>query len=413
LARGGDIRRRRQPARPVDATHYHEHVSLKEQGPLIEEHVRRIAAHLGVPDFVYRPVHISVGSGTREVSDGLLVAGHRGVIVQVKSRSRVGLADSPDRAAAWCVKEGRAALKQGTGTRRQLARGGIKVRSFRGFERVLPAADDWPIVVVIDYPSVPLVTLGSLDEALFISLNDWLNLHAMVRSTIGIIDYVHRALGSGIAVPLGRESDRYRELATADAAWASAISTGVPRLLGEPLEPPARLAADFFDELMEKVADPEGSAGWSPDEYLYVIEQLDAMPIGMRVHIGQKMVATFRAMSKARSRRSFFFGDRESGARLCFLYDYFDPKTHEPDGSYFLVQTAAYGVLRHHHAMEVGWDPDIPTLTIGVLHDPDRGRRYSFALFQGAAVPSLPSDVRATLEAEYGIFTGREVVRPV
>ena len=160
--------------------------------------------------------------------------------------------------------------------RRTLARGGIVVRSLRGFERVLPAGHDWPIVVVIDHPSVPRVTIGSSDEALFISLNDWLNLHTMVRSTSGIIEYIQRALGSGIAVPLGHERDRYRELATADIAWASAVSTGVPRLLAEPLEPSERLAADFFDELVEKVADPEGSTGWSPDEYLHVIEHLDA-----------------------------------------------------------------------------------------------------------------------------------------
>jgi hypothetical protein len=51
------------------------------------------------------------------------------------------------------------------------------------------------------------------------------------------------------------------------------------------------------------------------------------------------------------------------------------------------------------------------TLTIGVLHHPEKGRRYAFALFQGE-VPALPNDLRASLEEDFGVFTGDAVIEP-
>ena len=101
------------------------------QGSLVEEYARRIAGGLGVPDFVYRPVVVTRGSRRREISDGLLVAGNDGLILQTKSRERTtGLSDSPDRAERWCRKEANTAKSQSRGTRRELAAGGaVRVRS--------------------------------------------------------------------------------------------------------------------------------------------------------------------------------------------------------------------------------------------------------------------------------------------
>jgi len=273
-------------------------------------------------------------------------------------------------------------------------------------------ADDWPIVVVLDHPAIPKISLAPEKDALFISLNDWLGLHQMIRSTIGIIDYVRRALASGIDVLLGEESQRYEQLAAADAKWAGEIPTGVPALPYSPLGPSERLAAAFFDELIEKVADPNGSTGWHPEDYLRIVEQLDQVAILMRVHVGEKMIAAFGSMVEARSIKSFWVGDRESGARLCFLYDYFDAEFHGQDGEHFENWIRYYGLFRHHQAVDAGADPEIPTLAVGVLHSPANGSRNVYVFLQGLNQPQLPADVTAFCEAQFGILTGDAVIAP-
>lgn len=55
-------------------------------GQQVEDYARRLAGDLGVRDFVCQPIVIRKGKGVREISDGLLVAGNEGLILQVKSR---------------------------------------------------------------------------------------------------------------------------------------------------------------------------------------------------------------------------------------------------------------------------------------------------------------------------------------
>jgi len=61
-----------------------------EQGKAAEEATQDAAALWGLPDFVFRPAIVRVGSsarsGVRELGDGLLVVGTLGVVVQVKTR---------------------------------------------------------------------------------------------------------------------------------------------------------------------------------------------------------------------------------------------------------------------------------------------------------------------------------------
>ncbi len=384
---------------------------MKDQGLFVEDYARRLAGDLGVPDFVYRPIHLATGSGVREAGDGLLVVGEQGLVVQVKSRERnVGQEDSPERAASWCLKAGLQAQRQGRGTKRLLEKGGVRARSLRGFERNLPPAIGWPVVVVIHHPQEPSTPFPPSDDTLFVALDDWLGLHEMVRSTAALVDYVHRALASGIVVPLGAESQRYQILAAADARWAAKKPNGVPMLPARRLDPVARRNADLFDDLIGKVADPLGATGWDEQQYLYIVEQLDRVPVRTRAELGGKMWLTFKAMWDSRARRSFTYADRESGARLCFLYDYFDESIYGSDAGYLEPRTATYALLRHHQATAAGLDDSGSTLAVGVLHHPKSGTRYAFALFQGD-VPTLPDDLRLSLEDEFGIFTGDSVVR--
>ena len=60
-------------------------------------------------------------------------------------------------------------------------------------------------------------------------------------------------------------------------------------------------------------------------------------------------------------------------------YDY-DDSPHVQDGEAFREQVGDHAVLCRHHAMDSGANPDSATLAIGVLHRPDRGSQYVFAL---------------------------------
>lgn len=71
-------------------------------------------------------------------------------------------------------------------------------------------------MIIVDHPSDPEVRLPPVSNTLYISINDWRNLHRWLRSACGVISYVRRAIGSGVDVALGREIDRYSVLAEAD-----------------------------------------------------------------------------------------------------------------------------------------------------------------------------------------------------
>jgi hypothetical protein len=383
---------------------------LRNQGVAVEGYARWLAGYLGVPDFVYRPAIIATGSGSRELGDGLLVAGIDGLVIQVKSRHPEAARDDDLEAAErWCQKHAARARRQALGTRKRLAAGGIQAVSLRGYERLLPAAADWPLVVILSHPLQPAVSFELSTDTLYLSLDDWLGLHSMIRSTQGLIAYVRRAVAAGLPVPLGRESNRYRELAAADLRWASFSPTAVPVLPAQPLTGEDLLAADLFSELMDIVADPS-SVGWDSEQYLRFIERLDRTPTLARVQIGRKMMRAFKEMVRAGSRRSFGVMDRESGARLVMLYDYDEAPVADLQDRYFAARLTAYTTLRHTHAIEAGLDAAAGTLGVGIVHHPHDGRRYNFALIEGDLL-GMPPDMRASLEEEFGIFDGTTIVK--
>lgn len=58
-----------------------------EPGPAAESATHNAAATWGLPDFVLLPLEVHAGSRNREISDGLLLAGERGVVLQTKNRA--------------------------------------------------------------------------------------------------------------------------------------------------------------------------------------------------------------------------------------------------------------------------------------------------------------------------------------
>lgn len=390
---------------------WHHRGVLLDQGSAVEDYARRLAGRLGVPDFVYEPAFVLKGRGNREVGDGLLVVGDQGIVLQVKSRdAEAGRSDDASKAERWCRKHAAIARQQGFGTRKRLSAGGVRATSLRGYTRTLPPAEEWPTVVILDHPLNPGLSLGPDSDTLYLSLRDWLGLHTLIRSTHGLIAYVRRALQSGMVVPLGFESSRYRELSKADALWSSASPTSVPVLPSEPLDREDQFAADLFGELVEQVADPT-SLGWHPEHYLRIVERLDKVPVLARVGLGHRMISRFEAMRRDREPRGFFSMDTETTTRLCVLYDYDHAPVADVSDRHFDRLLLAYTILRHLQTVGVGADAAAGTLGVGILHHPNEGRRYSFALVEGEQHP-LPKDLRASLEAQFGVFDGTAIVPP-
>jgi hypothetical protein len=281
---------------------------------------------------------------------------------------------------------------------------GLKVLSLRGHRRSLPDISSWPTVVVIAHPLRPAVVIEPERDALVLSIDDWLSLHQMIRSTAGIIDYIHRAVETGLSVPLGGEASRYQRLAAADANSLLA-PTMRPFLPTRPLDDRQRLAADLFDDLIEKVSDSVGATGWDSMRYLEIVEQLDLKPVLVRADLGTKMFHTISTALATRGPRGFISYDRESHNRFAFRCEPYDPARHSVDGEEFMRSNACYGLLRHHQGLESGAPAASTTLAVGRLEHPELGTRHVFALFQGD-VPALSSDLRHNLELEYGVFTG-------
>lgn len=153
--------------------------------------------------------------------------------------------------------------------------------------------------------------------------------------------------------------------------------------------------------------DAHGPTGWDAQQYLWIVEELDRIPPLGRVRLGAKMRETFLQMCSTRSRRSFMTYDpRNPRARIAFLYEY--DTSDDPSGNWFMGQVAAFGILRNQHAIEAGADPSSITLAIGVLHHPDRGRRYAF-FYASQTDVLLPDNLRRELGATFGVFDGRSM----
>lgn len=99
-------------------------------GTAAESAAHDAAATWGLPDFVLMPETVHSGSRNREVSDGLLVAGDRGVVLQVKNREAPG--HDVAKEASWMDKKIAQAARQIHGTIRRLRAEPIKMTNGRG-----------------------------------------------------------------------------------------------------------------------------------------------------------------------------------------------------------------------------------------------------------------------------------------
>jgi len=379
----------------------------RSRGASAEEQAREIASVLGVPDFVYAPVLEAKGATEREVSDGMLICGDDGLIMQVKARDEPHR-DTRARAEQWIRKNAEAARRQADGTRRRLAQSRtVTFTSARGYTRTLSAVENWMAVVILDHPLVPKgIELPQSSNTLWITTPDWQALHAQLRSTAAVISYVTRALKCGLHPPLGDEEARYLALAQADQE-AYGGPTSVPMLPLRVLDQHDALHAALVGDLIDRVWPQDGPLTWrEPDEYRLIVERLDRIPPAMRATVGKKLVATLQAAIEANDRRSFLVYDTSQEARLLFVCDVLHDGDREDR---LMAEIALLASVRQQQALESGADPGGITLAVGILNS-DRGRQYSFA-FVSTPAPPVPGELRAQIERDYGILRGRTIER--
>ena len=315
-------------------------------GTAAEEGARRLASNLGVKDFVYDPVTVPRGGATREVSDGLLIVGDRGLILQVKSRDPSSDTD-PDKLRRWATKKGAAAVRQVQGTRRTLETTQIELRSHRGHERVLEPPHTWPGVVLLDITPVPedLQVPNSDPNTVIMTLSDWHAIHYMIRSTSNVIDYIERVINARLEACLGDERSRYSSFAKADEEAASKPGYQ-PVLPMHRITEDHMLYADIIDEWIDFDigSAPVDDGRYTADDVRTTVEILDAIPILLRVKIGEEILRRVRDSHRSREPRSGFMSI-DSRDRLLFFMDVLE--NWESIERYIESHLFAYTAVRH------------------------------------------------------------------
>jgi hypothetical protein len=125
-----------------------------ERGIAAERAAQDAAAMWELPDFVMAPLAERKGRGVREISDGLLVVGDQGLVVQVRSRD--GELRSPEKEVGWIAKKIAEAGRQVDGTVRRSSTKTTAMVNGRGRTIDITGANmNWTGVVIIDHPAVP------------------------------------------------------------------------------------------------------------------------------------------------------------------------------------------------------------------------------------------------------------------
>ena len=373
-----------------------------DQGYAAEVATHEAAAVWGLPDFIYRPTLHPVGSGVREIGDGILIVGELGIVLQVKSRAHP--TTDPEKERRWVAKQTRKALAQGAGTIRMLKQGPVEMASLRG-RRVTINAEQrtWVIAVIIDNPNPPDACAPAVEEAKHLSLvllrRDWEFLFEQLKSTHAVARYCERVAGE--TTELGGEPARYYELARAD-------EKKTPELLAPglvipdhaivsapvlPLEPAGSNDLDahrFVRTIFEDFALTRLTST-TEEERLRVLAELDRLPVALRSEMGRSLLNAMAAIRRDPPSDTVWrlktlrgnAGQGHLGLGACSR-----PFTPELQRAF-----TAWVQLRHHDVVSVTGDIDGLT-TVGVLLTPRDSRTRPW----DTSVTAVAGELRFTEE---------------
>jgi hypothetical protein len=376
-------------------------------GTAAEEGARRFAADLGVKDFVYGPVTVPKGQATREVSDGILIVGDRGLILQTKARDP-GAADDDVKLRNWATRKVREAVRQVRGTRNTLESQSVRLRSLRGHERSLDAPHSWPGVVLLALDRVPSGININIEDnrTVVMTLSDWCALHHMVLSTSGVIEYVERVIQGSVSADLGDESTRYHKYAQADANHVN-LHGGYPVLPRQLVEGQERVYAEMIDEWIDSdigVSHVEAQPD-DPDRVRRTVEILDSIPILLRVEIGKLLADRIRDSSITHEPRCGLIWIEGTRDRILFYADVAQNwPNFEKDVEPHLF---CYTAVRHEQLNETRGEG--ATLLLGRIALEGRSVWRTFVMMNGAVDPRfVPAGIRWAINQRYGVLTADE-----
>lgn len=390
------------------------HQSMTDEmsyGNAIEHDVRKIAARLGVADFVYTVPVLSKGAGgSREVGDGLLVSNGHGAILQVKTRDPVSRSETGE---SWLAKHGERAYRQGKGTRRQISeqqKAGEIVTAFpvraedwrpEVRERVgLPLdmdVSDWPTIIVVDHPDMD-GTQPTRTDAFWITTDDWLMLNHAIRSVTGLLIYVERVLEAGpnVCPRLGYEAERFEQMVQADAKYAAAGGTrSRPWLTADSLNDPT--GAALYRQLLERIWPEEsGQLLQVPiGDTRRILEFLDDVPPGMQVEAGRWIL---RKRSEIRDRPwasgAWMFNSERLFVFGCSPSDLFE------DIEHFDAKLASLACVR---AKQIGLQGNSITSLLAVGHIVGDGYIDYRYIYMEPPIDASPELMRS-VGHEHGVF---------
>ncbi|WP_143219109.1 hypothetical protein [Actinokineospora bangkokensis] len=281
-----------------------------DHGPEAERAAQSAAATWGLPDFVVSPAVERKGTGVREISDGLVVVGGRGLVIQVKSRN--GELGDTTKETTWITSKAGAGGRQVDGTARRLADRSSTMINGRGRTiEINGPAVSWLGVVILDHPDPPedlsIQRLPTRVPTTVLLRRDWEFLFDQLKSSHAVLDYIARVAGDA-HIPLGREPVRYYELAAADAEAVTPpldparLGPGTPASL--PLLPMAPAGADDPDAhdmiriICEEIALTDHD---NPADIARILATIDQLPIGYRTDLGRLLLTTlsgFRASTR-------------------------------------------------------------------------------------------------------------------
>jgi hypothetical protein len=365
-----------------------------EYGLWVEDLVREVAAGAGVPDFVFKALHVDKGSARREVGDALLWIGHQLVVVSIKSRDPGIASDTPERRDAWLAKNIRKAVSQISGTVRTLKNPppNLILQSERGVGIpwdprlvdeifgvvVVDHRDIWDFTPDLTHSSVPTVALAS---------DDWRVLHDRLWSTASVVSYIRWRSRSGLpTLPFIAERDviasshiaqtdlpRGAPFEVKPGAWDEAWQDRPELFFGTH---PDHRYARVVDAMIAGAAEqnPLYTNGNTSADYLHIIEFLDRIPPFTRVELGKGVIRKCESVGEIGGYNALI--TYVDPGLLVVLADSSDRARRTK-----LIQGLT--MARHTQLVEATGLSSLTTLGVATEPSPSSGRSHDFVLIRG------------------------------
>lgn len=273
------------------------------RGPAAEIKSLDSASRWGLPDFVLEPEVIKRGNATREVGDGTIICGDRGIAVQVKARTQQS--EQSDRERRWIDKKTKEGARQAAGSVRTNTREVLAHTNGRGRSIIVAgSAIEWVGVVIIDHDNPPDDLFYAKEDITlpYVALfrREWDFIFDHLRSTTAVVDYLHRIAHDDVSP--GGHVAHYYELALADERTTpNHAESRIPQSLidpmlqmSHPLLPlePASAADEYGALIYRQILDDIACSPWDEDERerLRLLHLLDRLPVRERAVVGRKLL---------------------------------------------------------------------------------------------------------------------------